>query len=178
MPGEAGKEAECADGVEDVRKRGPMLLWTGSYYTDTLHFSATEHGAYLLLLMEIWQSPDRSIPDNDKVLARYARCSPRKWAKIRPIVMGLLQVENGRVTSDRHERDRPTRPAIPAHIREAVWSRDGMRCRYCGTESGQFHLDHRLPWSRGGKHSVENLCVACARCNYEKGALTVEEWLS
>jgi 5-methylcytosine-specific restriction endonuclease McrA len=33
---------------------------------------------------------------------------------------------------------------------------------------GRMHLDHVVPWSQGGTHSVENLVVSCAKCNLAK----------
>ena len=69
------------------------------------------------------------------------------------------------------------RPAVPTAIRDKVWSRDGRTCKYCGSsDSESYHLDHIVPWSRGGGHTVENICVACGPCNLSKGAKTPEEW--
>lgn len=47
-------------------------------------------------------------------------------------------------------------------------------CVYCGAPAE--HMDHVLPRSRGGRTSQDNLVPACARCNYDKGARTPEEW--
>ena len=68
------------------------------------------------------------------------------------------------------------RPWVPNPVQRAVWERDGACCVYCGATEGPFHLDHVLPWSRGGQHTVENLVVACQRCNSAKADMTPEEW--
>lgn len=51
-------------------------------------------------------------------------------------------------------------------------------CRYCGV--GLFgkiiHIDHMVPLSRGGVHSVENMCASCQPCNNQKHAKTPEEF--
>jgi len=65
---------------------------------------------------------------------------------------------------------------IPKPIRREVFDRDGMVCSYCGTKEGEFELDHIVPWSRGGKHEADNLCVACYDCNRRKGNKTLSEW--
>ena len=70
-----------------------------------------------------------------------------------------------------------SRPHIPINIQAAVKSRDGECCVYCGDTEGPFHLDHIYPWSKGGEHSVDNLCVACAPCNCSKGDKTLQEWM-
>lgn len=50
-------------------------------------------------------------------------------------------------------------------------------CYYCNSEfNGFFHLDHKIPFSNGGPHSVDNLVPACARCNTLKQSKTAEEF--
>jgi len=38
------------------------------------------------------------------------------------------------------------------------------------------HIDHKTPISRGGKHTLDNLCCACEHCNCVKGDKTVFEY--
>jgi len=47
-------------------------------------------------------------------------------------------------------------------------------CAYCGQPSK--HLDHIVPISRGGTHSIGNLTGSCASCNFSKGAKFITEW--
>ena len=64
--------------------------------------------------------------------------------------------------------------------RGKLFRRQGRRCAACsatGTDDGwQFHLDHIMPLSRGGKHEESNLQVLCAACNLSKGTKTMAEW--
>jgi 5-methylcytosine-specific restriction endonuclease McrA len=68
------------------------------------------------------------------------------------------------------------RPPIPEAVKAAVLARDGMVCRYCGRGvyrrrrhgPGRLHFEHVVPWSLGGRHTVDNIVVACARCNMAK----------
>lgn len=64
-----------------------MPLWTGDYLKKTRHLTTLEHGAYLLLIMECWERPSGSIPDNTELLARLAGVSIKQWKVISPIVM-------------------------------------------------------------------------------------------
>lgn len=48
-------------------------------------------------------------------------------------------------------------------------------CTYCGS-SERITVDHVIPLSRGGLHSIGNLTPACLSCNASKGAQTVMEW--
>lgn len=49
-----------------------------------------------------------------------------------------------------------------------------MPCFYCGATAK--HLDHVVPISRGGSHSIGNLVPACASCNLLKSDKTITEW--
>lgn len=44
------------------------------------------------------------------------------------------------------------------------------RCWYCSKVLKKFHVDHRIPLSRGGSNSPDNLVLACPPCNWSKGA--------
>lgn len=50
----------------------------------------------------------------------------------------------------------------------------GQPCFYCGKESK--HLDHVIPLSRGGTHSIGNLVPACQFCNLSKHNKFITEW--
>lgn len=59
--------------------------------------------------------------------------------------------------------------AIPQHVRNEVWQRDGGRCTQCG-DAHYLEFDHIIPLSRGGATSVTNLQILCRNCNLAKGA--------
>lgn len=68
------------------------------------------------------------------------------------------------------------RQGVNASVRRRILRRDGERCRYCGSENGPWHIDHRVAVALGGTDAESNLVVACASCNRSKGALTLREW--
>lgn len=47
-------------------------------------------------------------------------------------------------------------------------------CYICGAPSE--HIDHVMPLSKGGRHSIGNLAPACQRCNLRKNALLLIEF--
>lgn len=69
------------------------------------------------------------------------------------------------------------RSPIASNIREEVEQRDRLKCRYCGkkVKRGQYELDHVIPYSQGGPDAVDNLVIACKKCNRQKGKKTLEE---
>lgn len=59
------------------------------------------------------------------------------------------------------------RPPIPRDTVDAVWNRDGGKCVYCGSTEN-IHLDHIIPFSKGGATCIENLQLLCEKCNKSK----------
>jgi 5-methylcytosine-specific restriction endonuclease McrA len=55
-------------------------------------------------------------------------------------------------------------------MRIRIYRRDGGACRYCGNDTGPFHLDHVIPIALGGATMMRNLVLACGPCNTKKGA--------
>jgi len=61
---------------------------------------------------------------------------------------------------------------------KAIKSKPFATCYYCQarTPTADVHFDHIVALSKGGAHSVENLCVSCSACNLSKGAKPLAEW--
>lgn len=67
----------------------------------------------------------------------------------------------------------------------AVCERDGWTCQICGVETpralrGTTHqqapeMDHMVALALGGRHTMDNVCCLCRRCNGLKGALPLDE---
>jgi uncharacterized protein YdaU (DUF1376 family) len=72
-----------------------LPLFTDAYLGDTTHLSTFEHGAYLLLLIVSWRSAGCCLPDDDALLARYARMTRDKWRRTRPILAPFFTIEDG-----------------------------------------------------------------------------------
>ena len=59
-------------------------------------------------------------------------------------------------------------------FRSRVLIRDNCLCRMCGASPAKdpavtLHVDHIVPWSKGGRTALENLQTLCERCNIGKG---------
>jgi 5-methylcytosine-specific restriction endonuclease McrA len=57
----------------------------------------------------------------------------------------------------------------PQDVKIEVAVRDGGRCRQCGSNK-ELHFDHVIPWSKGGRNTVDNIQLLCRTCNRRKGA--------
>jgi len=54
---------------------------------------------------------------------------------------------------------------------------DSNKCYYCEKELGEsFHIDHDVPYNKGGTNDMNNLYPACERCNRQKGEMTIEQY--
>lgn len=56
---------------------------------------------------------------------------------------------------------------IEAWVKEAVWERDGGKCRVCGT-TRNLHFDHDVPFAKGGGNHIKNVKLLCAEHNLSK----------
>lgn len=61
---------------------------------------------------------------------------------------------------------------VPHELREAVFERAGGLCEYChvsqASQVATFPVDHIVPVSSGGRTELDNLALACPRCNAAK----------
>ncbi len=69
---------------------------------------------------------------------------------------------------------RRTRREISDRQRFRILVRDGFRCKACGASpllqpGVELHVDHILPWSKGGETTDDNLESKCKQCNLGKG---------
>ncbi len=62
---------------------------------------------------------------------------------------------------------------ISNKLRYTVLKRDNFKCCACGASpakdsSVELHIDHVIPWSKGGETTLENLQTLCSKCNLGK----------
>ena len=63
---------------------------------------------------------------------------------------------------------------ITERLRFRILLRDGFTCRKCGrsplnSHGVELHVDHIIPWSKGGETEPDNLETKCNKCNLGKG---------
>lgn len=116
-----------------MSNRAWMPLHIDDYIRDTDHLSATEHGAYLLLIMKYWR--DGRLPSDEGLIRRYAKLSPDQWAESRAVLADLFEdgwrhkridaelskadeiIEKRRsAAKGRHEKNRSTANAEQVHV--------------------------------------------------------------
>lgn len=72
---------------------------------------------------------------------------------------------------DPYEPGRPkAKKQLPVKLRAQVMARDYCRCVHCGCDDiEELGVDHILPESKGGPHTLDNLQTLCGSCNSKKG---------
>ncbi|MEI8389778.1 MAG: HNH endonuclease [bacterium] len=83
----------------------------------------------------------------------------------------LISINNEIIHQHKTKRDPNWR------LRFLVMRRDDFKCLMCGKAPANYsgvelHIDHIIPWSRGGETVIENLQTLCSVCNIGKSNLT------
>lgn len=68
---------------------------------------------------------------------------------------------------------------INQRLRFLVLARDNFSCRACGASPAKdggvtkLHVDHIIPWSKGGQTVIDNLQTLCEKCNLGKSNIEI-----
>jgi len=82
-----------------------MPLYTSDYLGDTGHLSTEEHGAYLLILMQMWNAGGM-LPSEARKLARVARCSTKKWNGMAGTILEFFETSGDQIYNPRLLKER------------------------------------------------------------------------
>ena len=88
----------------------------------------------------------------------------------------LKNNEMNHLTRSKVANTHNTKRNINLRLRFKVMQRDNFRCCICGaspakTPEVELHIDHIIPWSKGGETTFENLQTLCSKCNLGKSDL-------
>ena len=108
-------------------------------------------------------------------------------------LIGQLEKQKFAAAKRPRTSDRPNnnRRHIPAHVKRAVWKRDGGQCSFV-SETGHrcparkpLEFDHAQPVARGGQGTVSNVRLRCrahnqhaAECTFGEEFMRRKRWLS
>ena len=81
-----------------------MQLYVADYLADTMHLTVEQHGAYLLLIMNYWQT-GKPLPDNDQRLQCICKASAEQWQELRPAIEEFFIIRGGYWYHNRIEDD-------------------------------------------------------------------------
>ena len=81
-----------------------MQLYVSDYLGDTMHLTCEQHGAYLLMLMALWNGGG-SLPNDPVLLARICRVTKARFNKIAPNVMPYFKEDGDRIIHQRLSKE-------------------------------------------------------------------------
>ena len=131
-------------------KRFPYFpLYPSDFASDGRVESMTteEVGAYWLLLMKAWgENPVGTVPDDDRVLARWARLPPSRWKKAKSAVMGpWLLHSDGRWHQKRMEKEHVKLVEGSERQKKRAMGRWGLTDAAARPRQGHGNADGAIP---------------------------------
>ena len=95
-----------------------------------------------------------------EAFAKYANSNKTSIDSIKSESVSVKTTKNGARTAD-------------LRLRFQVLTRDNFKCRACGASPATdsniiLHVDHIIPWSKGGETKIDNLQTLCSNCNLGK----------
>lgn len=94
----------------------------------------------------------------------------RQWAKHNP---DRLRIYNNR----RRARLLAAEGSHTAEDIQRIGNSQGWRCWYCQEDCrDNYHVEHRVPLSRGGSNDPSNIVISCPTCNLSKRDKLPHEW--
>lgn len=82
-------------------KPSHIPLFRDAYLGDTFRLTLEQHGLYLMLMLEAWDQPDCTLPDDDAALAAICGITVARFRKISPAVLAKWTRDKGRVFQKR-----------------------------------------------------------------------------
>ena len=107
-----------------------------------------------------------------------------QWSKALKEFISYINQDDSSLTND-FSMDTDSNAITPSHrtkrdinlrLRFKVFQRDNFKCCSCGASpaldpSITLHVDHIIPWAKGGETVMENLQTLCSKCNLGKSDL-------
>jgi hypothetical protein len=157
------EEDELLENLEQVwLKLGRQPRFSEMFYPLSRFSSGTYKNRYgswtnaLQHFVDVANSTDSLGHSTDSNIDKYESFSP-------------ISVTQDEITFSKHltKRDPNLR------LRWLVYKRDNFRCVSCGRSPAkdanvELHVDHVIPWSKGGETILENLQLLCTDCNLGK----------
>ena len=99
--------------------------------------------------------------------------------------VSTLRVDGQKVSGSEASDEQKFKPHrtsrnINTRMRFLVLQRDNFKCCACGASPAKdpavvLHVDHIIPWAKGGETTFENLQTLCSKCNLGKSDLLLDE---
>lgn len=151
----------------------PLNLFTASVHTKSGYGSRCLECEKIRKRQRYWDNRERLLkqaadyrhahPERRKEIERASRSKNK--ARYRPIKNARQSIRNRLVQGKQFL-------ILPKELKRLY----SLPCANCG-DTSRPSIDHIIPLSRGGNHSIGNLMTLCLSCNVSKGKKTLTEWM-
>lgn len=112
--------------------------------------------------------------NRDKILQRQEKKRLKNIDNFKSIQKKYRQTEKGKISEKNKYHKRRTKykdgDVTNQQLKELY--QNTKVCYWCNNKliKNDIHLDHYLPLSKGGRHTISNLVLACSSCNLSKSS--------
>lgn len=157
--------------LPEVDQRRLVMLWVLQSKGVLQELTRTEIANFLRISMKKLEKTLKNLEEK-----RFINCAN---GKVEIIDWDLMQYKtDSSLKRTREYRRRTTHIAGDSTSylkhRKEVFERYGHKCVYCGSEQN-LCIDHLVPIVLGGDHYIDNLVVACKKCNSGKAGRLPEQ---
>lgn len=87
--------------------------------------------------------------------------------------------QNKRASEKYNRQNNLTVKDVYEIIRHNIADNGIVSCIYCDKtlDNRNWTLEHIIPLSKGGSHTIRNIAIACRTCNQDKGSMSFEEFI-
>lgn len=136
-------------GAAAMSERPFMQLYVSDFVGDTLQLSTEQIGAYMLMLMAMWNAGG-TLPDDDVKLSRVVRMSLKKWRAISADLLTFFERAGGEISHKRLTKEL-RKSLVKSEARAAAGALGGAAKALKTRKSGlanDCRLPEHLPESR------------------------------
>ena len=138
-----------------MSERPFMQLYVSDFVGDTLQLSTEQIGAYMLMLMAMWNAGG-TLPDDEVKLSRVVRMSLKKWRAISADLLTFFERAGGEISHKRLTKEL-RKSLVKSEARAAAGALGGVAKALKTQASGlanDSRLPEHLPESRNQKEKV------------------------
>ena len=147
-----------------------MPLYIGDYLADTASLSTLQHGAYMLLMMEMWRNGP--IPNNPRRLSRVAKTDVQTWEdEIWPDLQDFFTVVDGFLDQKRLRAEREKAEEVSKKRADAAAKRHSAKQTTCKPDA---NADQTESVSYANAEQMQSKCRANGCANDIQNACKVE----
>lgn len=115
-----------------MSKPSHIPVFPDAYLRDNYRLTLEQHGLFLMLMFEAWNSDDCSLPDDERLLAKIVGLTPARFRKIAGPVLERWTRENGRIHQKRLRKEWEyvrRKSAVRKAAADARWQQqDASKC--------------------------------------------------